>query len=66
MSIEDPIIESFEVSGIVKISAVFLLGLMLIAGFVSAISNDNPKRTTISMTDIPSAGDTLTLGGHHF
>jgi hypothetical protein len=66
MSIEDPVIEVFQVNGFVKIAAVFLLGLMLLSGFCFAISNDNPRPTTISMTGIPSPGDTVTMGAHVF
>jgi hypothetical protein len=66
MSIEDPIIETFTTSGFVKIAAVFLLGLMLLGGFATAISNDNPRSATITMTDIPQAGDTVQLGAHIF
>jgi hypothetical protein len=66
MSIEDPIIESFEVTGFVKIAAVFLLGLMLLSGFGFAIQNDNPKSATITLTEIPQDGDMIMLGVHTF
>jgi hypothetical protein len=66
MSLEEPIIESFEVGGFVKIAAVFLLGLMLLSGFGTAISNANPKSATITLNEIPQAGDTVTLGAHVF
>ena len=55
--IEDPMIQVFETGGFVKAAAVFLLGVMLLGGFGFAISNDNPKSATITMTDIPQTGE---------
>jgi hypothetical protein len=66
MALEDPMIQVFETGGFVKAAAVFLLGLMLLAGFGSAISNDNPKSVTVTLTHIPQAGDTVQLGSHVF
>ena len=63
---DDPIIESFELNGFVKTAAVFLLGVLLLAGFATGISNANPKTATITLTDIPHDGDTVTLDAHVF
>jgi hypothetical protein len=53
-------------STLVKAAAVFLLGLMILGGFAGAVQNDNPKSATITLTQIPSDGDTITLGAHIF
>ena len=63
---EDPLIQTFETGGFVRMAAVFLLGIMLLGGFGFAISNDNPKSATITLKDIPQAGDLVQLGSHVF
>lgn len=62
-TIEESVIGS---STLVKASAVFLLGLMLLGGFAAGIQNDNPKSVTVTLTEIPSDGDTIILGAHTF
>lgn len=66
MSIEEPIIEAFETSGLVKIAAIFLIGLMILGGFMTAVQNDNPKSVSVTLTQIPQNGETITLGSHVF
>lgn len=67
MSLEEPIIESFDMSsGFVKAAAAFLIGIMLLGGFVASAANSDPKSVTVKLTEIPQAGDTITLGNHVF
>jgi hypothetical protein len=68
MSIEDPIIETFDMSsGFVKAAAVFLVGIMILGGFVfTAQTTEKLKTATITLTDLPRNGDIITLGNHVF
>ena len=66
MSIEEPIIETFGTGGLVKAAGIFIIGVIILGGFAGAVQNDNPRSATITLTQIPQAGDTITLGSHTF
>lgn len=63
----DIIEENTLLSGsFVKAAMVLIVGVILLSGFVGGIANNNPKSATITLTEIPTDGNTITLGGHIF
>jgi hypothetical protein len=63
----DLVEESTTGSGmLIKAAAIFIFGVIFLSGAVGAIQNSDPKTVTLTLTEIPSPGDTITLGAHVF
>jgi hypothetical protein len=63
----DIIEDSTEGSGmLIKAAAIFIFGVIFLSGAVGAITNSDPQSVTVTLSQIPNPGDTITLGAHTF
>lgn len=55
-----------EPTNIVRVAAIFLIGVIVLSGIDTGLSTQMVDSTTLSLTAQPSDSDTVTIGGDIF